>query len=203
MRPRTGRCPAGMRSLAAAVNRFPQNPAVGRFDRAADKLLERHARGHRALDIVMYGASAAGDHSLAWVALAAFEGWRRGTLAKTLGRTTAALAVESTLVNGIVKLAFRRTRPPAEEPRPLPLRTPRTSSFPSGHASSAFFAAAILREGPTWPLYYAAAVTIATSRAYVRIHHASDVVAGAVVGAVLGELARPLVRGTTGPEQPL
>ncbi len=200
---RTRTCPCALRSLAAAVNRFPQSPAVARFDRAADTLLERHVRGHRALDLVMYGASAAGDHSIVWVALAALEGWRRGTLGSTLGRTTAALAAESTLVNGLVKLAFRRTRPAAREPRPLPLRTPRTSSFPSGHASSAFFAAAILRERRTWPLYYAAAVTIATSRAYVRIHHASDVVAGAAVGAVLGELARPLVRGTTGPDEPL
>lgn len=203
MRQATVARPGLLRSLALAVNRLPQSTAVARFDGAADRLLERHVRGHRVLDLVMYGASAVGDHSMAWVALAAFKGWRRGSLASTLGRTTAALAFESTLVNGLVKLAFRRTRPIATEPRPLPLRTPRTSSFPSGHASSAFFAAAILRERRTWPLYYAAAVTIATSRAYVRIHHASDVVAGAAVGAALGELARPLVRGTTGQGEPL
>jgi undecaprenyl-diphosphatase len=71
------------------------------------------------------------------------------------------------------------------------LRQPRTSSFPSGHASSGFFAAAILsRTAPRLrPLWYAAAILVALSRPYVRIHHASDVLAGAVVGRALAGVA--------------
>ena len=42
---------------------------------------------------------------------------------------------------------------------------------------------------PLWPLYYALAVVVASSRVYVRIHHASDVVAGAALGVGLGALA--------------
>jgi undecaprenyl-diphosphatase len=37
------------------------------------------------------------------------------------------------------------------------------------------------------------AVVVASSRVHVRIHHASDVVGGAIIGVFLGELARHLV----------
>ena len=73
------------------------------------------------------------------------------------------------------------------------VRKPRTSSFPSGHASAAFFAATVLTHWSGWswaPLWITMAVVVATSRAFVRIHHASDVVGGAVVGLALGQIAR-------------
>jgi undecaprenyl-diphosphatase len=38
------------------------------------------------------------------------------------------------------------------------------------------------------------AAVVATSRPYVRIHHASDVIAGATVGAAMGLVARQLFR---------
>jgi undecaprenyl-diphosphatase len=100
--------------------------------------------------------------------------------------------VESALVNGPVKWFVGRERPRSPGERPLPLRTPRTSSFPSGHATSAFCAAALLSDGdPGWrPLYYGLALVVAWSRVYVEIHHASDVVAGMAAGALLGSLGR-------------
>ena len=102
------------------------------------------------------------------------------------------MGVESALVNGPIKWVFRRARPMQETSRPLPLRRPRTSSFPSGHATSAFCAAALLSDGdPAFrPLYYSLAWIVAWSRVHVRVHYASDVVAGMAVGAVLGELGR-------------
>jgi undecaprenyl-diphosphatase len=165
---------------------------VARWDNAVDAYFEAHLRGRRALDLLMYAASAAGDHSMAWLALAGVEGWRAGQGGRSLLRAGAAFGAESLLVNGLVKLVFRRQRPESTGPRPLPLRTPRTSSFPSGHASAAFFAAALLRDGAPAPLVYLAAATVASSRVHVGMHHASDVVAGAVVGAALGEMARHL-----------
>ncbi|HUB69793.1 MAG TPA: phosphatase PAP2 family protein [Acidimicrobiales bacterium] len=169
-----------------------KSSSVGRFDKTVDTFLEAHLRGRPGLDRLMYGASSAGDHSLIWVGMALAEGLARskGRDWRPAVRAGAALAAESVLVNGLVKLAFRRHRPERERPPPLPLRIPVTSSFPSGHASSAFFAAALLRSRSTWPLYYATAAVVASSRAYVRIHHASDVVAGALLGAALGELTR-------------
>ncbi len=170
--------------------------AVARFDKAADSLAARHLRGRRSLDPLMYLASALGDQGVLWMLLAAGQAARRRDRdwRRPLVRAVVGLGVESAVVNGPVKWVFRRSRPTHDGPRPLYLRTPRSSSFPSGHASAAFFGAALLRDDdPWWPLYYLAAVVVATSRLHVRIHHASDVVAGAVVGAALGELARALV----------
>jgi membrane-associated phospholipid phosphatase len=39
------------------------------------------------------------------------------------------------------------------------------------------------------PLWFGLAGIVATSRPYVRIHHASDIVGGAVTGLALGRLA--------------
>lgn len=192
----------------AALEGLPADPRVASFDEAVEGSLQRYLRGRPALDRVMYAASAAGEHSLVWLALAGLEGTLRRRPLATLGRAGALLGTESALVNGAVKSLFRRRRPSPPEEHPHHLRQPRTSSFPSGHASSAFFAAAMLRDSPLAPAYYALAVVIAASRAHVRLHHASDVLAGAVVGAVMGEVARrvaPLAlspRGGTGNKKP-
>jgi undecaprenyl-diphosphatase len=174
---------------------LPIPSGLDRMDRAVDDWFEAHLRGRPAVDRLMYTASAVGDHGLVWLALAGLQAIRQpGRRQRRLLRTAIGLGVESAVVNGPVKWLFDRTRPIHEGPRPLHLRSPLTSSFPSGHASSAFFGAALLRDGdPWWPLYYAIAVVVASSRVHVKIHHASDVVAGSVIGAALGELARRLV----------
>jgi membrane-associated phospholipid phosphatase len=166
-------------------------PLTSCFDRAVEDFFESHLRGHKAADVVMYLASAAGEHSLVWLALATARGARAGHGWRSLAKAAVALGAESLLVNGLVKSAFRRRRPEIVPRPPLPLRTPRSSSFPSGHASAAFFAAALLRSnGRAWPFYYLLAVIVSVSRLHVRAHHATDVVVGAALGAVLGELVR-------------
>jgi undecaprenyl-diphosphatase len=174
---------------------IPIPTAFEPFDTAVDAWFERHLRNHRLVDAVMYAATAVGDHGILWLVLAGVQavrrpkGWRRRFV-----RAAAGLGVESALVNGPVKFMFRRRRPVYSGTRPLHLRNPRTSSFPSGHASAAFFGAAILREDdPLWPLYYALAIVVAASRVHVKIHHASDVIGGIAIGIALGELARWLV----------
>ena len=109
----------------------------------------------------------------------------------------ALIGLESLVVNQGVKRLFRRTRPTTAGDDRLAVRRPRTSSFPSGHASSATFAAALLAprtRQPVTALVYLAAVTVATSRAYVRIHHASDVVAGVITGGLLAATTRGVFR---------
>lgn len=174
---------------------IPMPAAFEPLDQIVDDWFEAHLRGRRAADVVMYSASAVGDHGMLWLALAALQAARRNQRwERPLLRAVIGLAIESAVVNGPVKLVFRRTRPVYQGDRPLHLRTPRTSSFPSGHACAAFFGAALLRcEDPMWPFYYAAAVVVAASRVHVKIHHASDVIGGVTIGVLLGELVRHAV----------
>jgi membrane-associated phospholipid phosphatase len=166
-----------------------------RFDDAIEARFDR-LRGHRALDRLMYGASELGDWSLIWHLVGLSQALLPGREPMSAVRLSVILGVESIVVNGGIKQLFRRVRPEwtSDDPRPHRLRQPRTSSFPSGHASSAFTAAGVLAAGgdPLWPIYYAIAVVVASSRAYVRIHHPSDVVAGAVLGVGLALLANQI-----------
>ncbi len=162
------------------------------FDDAVDHRVDR-LRGHVVLDRVMYAASELGDMSLVWHLIGAGQALLPGRDPMTAVRLSTILGVESVLVNGGIKSLFRRTRPVwvDDRPRPHHLRTPLSSSFPSGHASSAFTAAGLLSQGdPMWPLYYGVAAVVATSRVYVKIHHASDVVAGAALGMGLAVIAK-------------
>lgn len=160
--------------------------AAEALDEAVEQLFDR-LRGNPMADRVLYTASELGNFSILWHALAWFgatskEGRRRAL------RVSAALAVESALVNGPIKSAFNRSRPLAEHNHPHRLRQPLTSSFPSGHASAAVVAAVLLSESRRrWP-FWAIASVVAASRVHVRMHHASDVVVGALVGGVTARL---------------
>jgi undecaprenyl-diphosphatase len=77
------------------------------------------------------------------------------------------------------------------EAHPLPFRQPLSSSFPSGHATAAFCAATLLADKQRRGLiYYAIALVVAVSRIHTKIHHASDVVGGIAIGAILGRVAK-------------
>lgn len=166
--------------------------AVDVFDRGVDRQFDR-LRGKPVADRIFYGASALGDHGLIWLMLGALRGLRSEHEWRAAVRVGAGVGVESAVVNLGIKSLFRRKRPAWELERPLHLRRPRTSSFPSGHATSAFTAAALLSDQDRLkPVYYGIAVVVAWSRVYVKIHHASDVVAGIVVGIGLGKLGKKL-----------
>ena len=166
-------------------------PAVQAFDRAVDGWIEKIR--HPVLDRGMYTLSSAADHSFLWFGIAAVRSLHRGDLRFAL-RFAATMGLESALTNGVIKSAFRRVRPEHEivdGPLPYGMRRPLTSSFPSGHATAAFTAATILaRTGHGDPFWYALATVVAGSRVYVRMHHASDVIAGALVGIALGRAVR-------------
>ncbi|HQY84194.1 MAG: phosphatase PAP2 family protein [Acidimicrobiaceae bacterium] len=173
-----------------------EHKAVESFDAWADAQLER-LRGNKAADVVFTTASELGDFSLIWHLVGAVRGLTSDHHANQAFIFSAFIGAESIIVNQGIKRLFRRTRPTeAGDPR-YPVRKPSTSSFPSGHASSAFFAATLLTAwggAVTAPAWFALAGVVGTSRAYVRIHHASDVVGGAVVGLALGQAALALLR---------
>ncbi len=167
------------------------SPAVEAFDEAVEQIFAR-LRGNPVADRMFYTASELGNfsilwHALAWAGATSKRGRRRAM------RVSVALAVESALVNGPIKSAFNRSRPLAEHDHPHRLRQPLTSSFPSGHASAAVVAAALLSESRRrrWPIWAIASV-VAASRVHVRIHHASDVVVGALVGTVIARLFKKI-----------
>ena len=167
---------------------------IAAFDAAADRWFEQW-RGHPVADHFFYGASALGDFSLLWHIAGTTEALR-GEERKAV-TLAAALGVESVLINGVVKSCFRRDRPVWDQHRHRRLRKPRSSSFPSGHATSAFMAATVLGAGrspATKAVWYGAATAVAASRVHVKIHHASDVVGGAVIGLATGALVRRLLR---------
>lgn len=163
---------------------------VARFDRRVDRSFD-HLRGKPLADRLFYAASELGDFSLIWLIAGAARALGSDRDLHAAIRLGASAAFETVLVNVGVKSLFRRRRPPFDIIRPHHLRRPHSSSFPSGHATSAFMAAVVLGEDdPLAPLYFAVATVVALSRIHVRIHHATDVLAGAAFGLALGAAIR-------------
>lgn len=170
-------------------------PAVERFDEAADRLLEQ-LRGHPMLDRLMTIATDAGEFSAVWHVSSVVRGVARGRPDQIVALAIG-IGAESLIVNQGLKRIFRRQRPTTSGDHRFEIRTPLTSSFPSGHASAAAFAAVCLIgwDGRRWaPLWLPMAATVAVSRPYVRIHHASDIVGGVVAGVTMGVAARRIFR---------
>ena len=167
-------------------------PEISKLDAAVDRAFDR-VRGP-GVDGFVYRLSSAADHSLLWQTCGAANALARGGDAQFAVRFAAAMGAESLLTNGVVKTMFRRVRPAHYDDIDFRhgLHRPITTSFPSGHATAAFCAATLLGGGPAW---YALATGVAATRVYVKLHHASDVAAGAAFGLVLGFAARRFVTG--------
>jgi membrane-associated phospholipid phosphatase len=89
-------------------------------------------------------------------------------------------------VNYVVKLIVKRPRPVLESLPPLG-GAPSSLSFPSAHATSSFaVATAMTRVDSLGALAFVLAFLLALGRPYLGMHYPSDVVAGAVLGVLLG-----------------
>jgi membrane-associated phospholipid phosphatase len=171
----------GARNLAGGLRE------LGAVDRAVYEAVARTPTGD--LDGPVRRLSGAADKSRLWLgiaALVAVGGGRRGRRAALEG--VVAIAVTSATVNRGVKPIARRRRPQRAQPalfvdRHVPM--PRSASFPSGHAASAFaFAYAVGRHLPALavPIRLLAAA-VAYSRVHTGVHYPGDVVVGSVAGA--------------------
>lgn len=186
------------------VNRatHTQNPltwhgAVARWDRRLfDLVARRHWRG---ADRVLPGIGHAANHGILWAgAAAAIAVVGSARSRKAAVRGAASLAVASATINTVGKWSVRRPRPLLDGvPAARQLATqPQTTSFPSGHAASAFaFTAGVALESPGWgAALVPVAASVAFSRVYTGVHYPSDVLAGAALGVAAGFLVRRLAR---------
>jgi undecaprenyl-diphosphatase len=144
---------------------------LGAVDRAVYEAVARTPTA--TLDGPVRQLSGAADKSRLWFGIAAavaLVGGGRGRRAALEG--VVAIAVTSATVNLGVKPIARR-------------RMPRSASFPSGHAASAFaFAYAVGRHLPALALpIRLLATAVAYSRVHTGVHYPGDVVVGSVTGA--------------------
>jgi undecaprenyl-diphosphatase len=160
---------------------------LGAVDRAVYEAVARTPTG--TLDEPVRRLSAAADKSKLWLGIAAgvaLLGGRRGRRAALEG--VVAIGVTSAAINQGIKPIARRRRPDRVKPamfedRHVPM--PGSTSFPSGHAASAFaFAYAVGRHLPALavPIRLLAAA-VAYSRVHTGVHYPGDVVIGSVAGA--------------------
>jgi len=153
-----------------------------------------------ALDREMRALTSAADHSKLWLATAgllAAAGGRRGRAAATTG--LACVAVTSAAANLVFKPLGRRRRPdPAvlNVPAARLVKMPATTSFPSGHAASAFaFATGVGHVLPHQaPAIRALATLVGYSRVHTGVHFPGDVLAGSLLGTVLAQMTARALR---------
>jgi membrane-associated phospholipid phosphatase len=144
------------------------------------------------MDAVMRNVSTAANYSALSIAIAALlsaVGGPRGRRAAASGLVC--VAASQAIVNLAIKPLARRRRParPAAHPGAVPM--PGSRSFPSGHTAAAVaFASGVGRELPLAgaPLQVLAAL-VGYSRVHTGVHYPGDVVAGALLGAFIADVA--------------
>ncbi|MEZ5076237.1 MAG: phosphatase PAP2 family protein [Solirubrobacterales bacterium] len=160
---------------------------AGELDRLALRALR--TRGHApAAEGAMKALGLAGEYGAIWVALG-LAGAAADRCRRARWGAASMVAPAAIVVNFAVKKAVGRQRPVITE-HPALAKAPSKLSFPSAHATSSVAAAtayARVRPEARGPLL-ALAAAICLGRPYLGMHYPSDVVAGAVLGAVLGRL---------------
>jgi membrane-associated phospholipid phosphatase len=168
---------------------------VTSFDEKIDAAFEP-LRGQPRVDRAAALVSNLSDYGLVWVLLALLKGRRRGPDRRRAVVALGTAGVSSWLLVRASKTVVSRQRP--EEQLDVRVRTPTSSSFPSGHTLAAFCTAFVLAESsPETAAYVGFAGAVAVSRVHLRAHHPSDVVGGAVIGSILGLGLRPVVNLVT------
>jgi undecaprenyl-diphosphatase len=164
---------------------------VTRLDETVDAAFEPW-RGKPQVDRAAAVVSNLSDYGFIWVLLSLIKGRRRGPGRRRAIVSLGAAGVSSLAMVSAAKSVVERQRP--DEHLEARVRTPTSSSFPSGHTLAAFTTAFVLSESAAQT---AASVgfagAVAASRVHLRAHHPSDVRGGAAIGSVLGLLLRPLV----------
>ncbi len=141
-------------------------------------------------DMIMPFISKLGDYAAIWLITAAFlcliPKYRKVGF-------TIVLAIGMTAVcsNLILKPWVARVRPCDVTAIQLLVPRPNDFSFPSGHTAAAFATASALffSRKRLWIPIAIFSVLMAFSRLYLYVHYPSDVLAGAILGIILGWVA--------------
>ena len=148
------------------------------------------------LDNIMIFITSLGNGGMIWIA---------ATIALLIPKKTrkagimSAVALLGSLIinNNIVKNIVQRPRPFVTfTDLQIIIPTPSEFSFPSGHTSSSFAAAAVFYRHLPKKLGLPAVILaglIGFSRLYVGVHYPTDVIAGVLMGILLSYLAEYLV----------
>lgn len=155
-----------------------------------DLKLLRYMRTHGhspGIEGVAKALGKAGNNGLVWVVLGVAlalidpDRWESWLICAALGPVAIVL-------NYGIKLLVKRPRPVLEGLPPLG-GAPSSLSFPSAHALSSFaVATAMVRVDPATAGALVVALAISLGRPYLGMHYPSDVLAGAVLGVLLGLL---------------
>ncbi len=113
------------------------------------------------------------------------KGERRAWLYRAIGSVLFTYVVV-TFLKGLITAP----RPCATLPVRAPIGCETTGSFPSAHAALVFSVLPFLN-GPASVLYLIYSALVGLSRIYLGVHYPLDVVAGAIIGVVIGKLFIP------------
>ena len=165
-------------------------PGIPSLDAAVMAFIQTHFH-NTVTDTVFPIITSLGEAGIGWIVLSlvllCFKKTRRTGGLVLIAMTVTLLFGELTLKNIICRL-----RPcNVFTDFPMLIARPTSYSFPSGHALSSVIGATVLTKTNRCFGYAAIplAALIAFSRLYLYVHFPSDVLAAAVLGVVIGELA--------------
>ncbi len=144
----------------------------------------------RPLTVVMRAFTVVGTAGALWGFIAAVAFLLTGLEPSHLFVPWVAVAAAWTLAEG-TKYLFNRARPFIWDTEIAPLiKTPSSSSFPSGHSATAAAGALTLSilYPPFAPAFVVAGLLVVLSRVYLGVHFPVDVLAGVLIGTATSGL---------------